>query len=374
MSTDTGQWLNKHQKIYLLIGLVVVLGVAAYLWRTCNPARQVQAEPPLVRTIMVQTDNQGQGFKYAGEVRGRYESQLAFQIPGKISTRNVEVGSSVKAGQLLLQLDATDCQLNLQASQAQLQATNSKRQLTEDNLIRVQALYKEGAISTTDLEAAQNASVAAQAAYDQANAQYQQVANQLRYCSLIADQAGTITAIKVEAGQFVTAATPVVTLVKDGELEVEISVPENRVDELQTGTNIKVSFWALPELSLNGTIRQIAPAADAVARTFKVRIRLKNTPPDLKLGMTATVTMQNSGIDQDGSITLPLSAIYQTGAEAAVWVVKDGAVTLRPITISGFNENQVRVTSGLQAEDIVVTAGVHKLQAGQLVRLMDSLP
>ena len=372
MGMEMEQGLGRRKFVYLLIGLVVVLGTLFLLWRSSYSNQQVSSEPPLVRTITIQDDNAGRDFKYAGEVRGRYESQLAFQISGKIKVRHVETGSRVNTGDLLLQLDTADYQLNLETIQAQVQVAESKRKLADDNLQRAQVLYKDGALSSTEFENIENASATARAVYDQTVAQYQLAANQLHYCNLTADQAGTVTAVKVEAGQFVTAATPVITIVQDGEKEVEISVPENRIDQLPTAANIKVNFWAVPDLTLNGSVRQIAPTADAIARTFKVRISLLDPPPDLKFGMTATVTMKIPAANNTDKILLPLSAVYQTGDKPSVWVVKDGKVSLKPITISEFYENQVQVSSGLQTGDIVVTAGVHKLKARQLVRLTGS--
>lgn len=372
MGMEMAQRWGRRKFVYLLIGLVVVFGALFILWRSSHPSQQASSEPPLVRTLTIQNDNTSREFKYAGEVRGRYESQLAFQISGKIKARHVEAGSRVNAGDLLLQMDPVDYQLNLETIQAQVQVAESKRKLADDNLQRARILYKDGAISFTEFENIENASATARAVYDQTVAQYQLAANQLHYCNLTADQAGTVTAVKVEVGQFVTAAAPVITLVQEGEKEIEISVPENRIDQLPNAADIKINFWALPDLTLNGTVRQIAPSADAIARTFKVRISLIDPSPDLKYGMTATVTMKIPAANKTDQIMLPLSAVYQTADNPSVWVVIDGKVSLKPITISEFYENQVQVSSGLQTGDIVVTAGVHKLKAGQLVRLAGS--
>ncbi len=363
--------IGKNKKRYAVIFLVAVLGVAGYFLRAYHPANKVEENNPLVRSMVVRIDNNAESFKYSGEVHGRYESQLAFRVNGKVLSRNIEVGSIVKPGDLLMQLDSSDPELSVQANTAQLNSTESKMKLAKDSLSRAKALYEQGALSKADYEAAQNGYVAAEAAYSQAKAQHQQSANLLQYCSLTADHAGTITGIRVEAGQFIAAATPVLTLVGDGEREVEINIPENRIDDLHKASTIRVSFWALPDLSLDGKVREVSPVADVVARTFKVRISLINPPPDLKLGMTATVILNNSDPDQTAFIAIPLSAIYQTGDSPTVWVINEEAVSMRKIKINGFDHDQAMVSEGLKDGDNVVTAGVNKLREGQKIRIIN---
>ncbi|MCP6429087.1 efflux RND transporter periplasmic adaptor subunit, partial [Klebsiella pneumoniae] len=86
----------------------------------------------------------------------------------------------------------------------------------------------------------------------------------------------------------------VLTIVQDGEREVEINVPENRIEELRKAQQLKVTFWALSNVILDGKVREIAPMADPVTRTYKVRISLLNPPPEMKLGMTAAVSLSDS--------------------------------------------------------------------------------
>ena len=168
----------------------------------------------------------------------------------------------------------------------------------------------------------------------------------------------------------VSAGQAVVTLVQDGEREIEIDVPENRYEDILKAKEIRVSFWALPDRIIEGKVREISPMADKTSRTYKVRIQLTNPPTELKLGMTASVTTSvNTGNASNSLTYIPLSAIYQTGSTPSVWVVSAGAVSLRPVKLGNFGDSSVQVLSGLKDQDIIVTAGVHKLKEGQKVRL-----
>ena len=325
----------------------------------------VKEEIPFVRTEVVKFTKTGQEFTYSGEVCSRYENKFAFQVGGKIIQKNIELASAVQAGDLLMQIDPIDIQQAVNSSEAQVNAAQSQLKLATDNLNRNQKLYEEKAIGKADFDSYQNGYNTAEALLRQVTSQYEQTKNQLNYSNLYADCSGTVSSIDAEIGRVVAAGQTVVTLVQDGEREVEINVPENRIEELRKAKQIKIKFWAFPDITANGNLREIAPMADKVSRTYKVRINLINPPEKIKLGMTASVII--TGVEpasKQVAASIPLSAIYQTGDTPDVWVVNEGVVHLRPVKIAAFGENQVQIIKGLKDGDVIVTAGVHKLREG----------
>jgi len=364
-------WLTKvsRKKLYYGISMAVVLLciVGGVLWKDHNRPK-AEAEPiPVVRTTVIGGTNSAQGYTYSGEVRGRYESQLAFQVNGKIIKRNVQLGSVVGVGDVLMQIDAKDIQQAVNNNSAQVYSAESQLSLAKSNLNRYRQLLDQGAISQAQYDQYINAYNVAAASVRQASSQYVQGANQLDYSLLRADKGGIVSNITAEAGQVVTSGQSVVTVVQDGEREVAISVPENRIEELRKAQQFKVSFWALPNVTLDGKIREIAPMADQTTRTFNVRISLINPPPEIKLGMTAAVIVAGNSSQQ--TISIPLAAIYQEGDTPKVWVVKEDVLTLRPIQTANFGNGTIQVLSGLQQGDRIVIAGVHKLKEGQQVKV-----
>lgn len=322
---------------------------------------------PLVRTVAVSTERRLHSYTYPGEVRGRYESQLAFQVGGKIIKRSVELGSVVKKGEVLMQLDPKDVQQTANSDSAQLAAAQAQLNLAESNLSRYRQLYAQDAISRAQLDQYQSAYDVAQAAVQQAAAQYEQGFNQVDYTLLRADQPGVIAAINAETGHIVSSGQSMLTIVQGSEREIEISVPENRLEELRQANQCQVTFWALPNVNVDGSVREIAPMASSTTRTYKVRIALINTPAAIKLGMTAAVKLA-ADAQQAVAVTIPLSALYQTGDTPGVWVVRDNVVGLRPVTVGSGDNATIQVLSGLQPGEIIVTAGVHKLREGQEIR------
>ena len=326
-----------------------------------------EVEDPLVCTQTVKLAGDTEEFTYSGEVVGRYESNMSFQTGGKITNRNVEAGSKVNKGDLLMQVDPQDVAQSVRAAEFQMAGAQSQFNLASDNLTRYQNLYQGGAIGKAQLDSVKTSYDVAKAALNQAAAQYEASKNQLDYTGLYADSAGVITDIYAEEGQVVAPGQQVLTIVQNDEREIEISVPENRVKQLRQAEKIKVTFWALPDITLEGTVREIVPMADSVTRTYKAHISLASVPKELELGMTTSVTI-SSPAEQTGFVEIPVSAIYQTGDIPQVWVVKDNVLHLKKVEVGEFDQDNIQVTKGLRSGDVIVTAGVHKLWEGLKVQ------
>ena len=363
------------RKLYLsiAIGVAILLLLAGSLfWKKHSISSDLSDNIVTVRTVLIAPERSNTGYTYSGNVRGRYESQLAFQVSGKIVKRNIQLGSAVQAGAILMQIEPKDLQQVVNTAISQVSSAESQFRLAESNLNRYRQLFAQNAISRAQLDQYETAYEVAQATVRQLSAQQTQSSNQLEYSLLTADKPGIISAISAEAGQVVAAGQSVLTIVHDGDREVEINVPENRIEELRHPVKLKVTFWAIPNLAIDGSVREIAPMADAVSRTFSVRIQLINPPPDIQLGMTAAVSVANS-IPQP-MLQIPLTAIYQTGNKPAVWVLNGDTLTLRFIETGEFGNGYIQVLSGLQPGDHIVIAGVHKLKEGQKVKVSgDSL-
>lgn len=182
-------WLanvSKKKLYYGITAAIVMIGIiGGVLWKENHQAKPVVEDIPLVRTATINAAGAAQNYTYSGEVRGRYESQLAFQVGGKIIKRYVELGSTVKAGDVLMQIDPRDVQQTVNSALAQVYAAESQLKLAESNLNRYRQLYAQNAISRAQLDQYQNAYDVAVAAVRQASAQYAQGANQLDYtCSM----------------------------------------------------------------------------------------------------------------------------------------------------------------------------------------------
>lgn len=355
----------RHVVFPLLVGVAVLAG--------CAKPEPAPEPVRAVRTLTVSADTAGGVHEYAAEVRPRTESRLGFRVGGKIVRRHVDVGSTVKAGQVLAQLDPQDLRLGQQAARAALAAAQANHDQTQADFKRFKELREQGFISSAELERRETALKAAQAQLDQARAQAGVQGNQAAYSALVADASGVVTAVDGEPGMVVAAGTPVLRLAHEGPRDVVFSVPEDRVALIKSLASqpgrFKVRLWGANADPMPAAIREIAAAADPVTRTFLVKADLGAPSRDVRLGQTATMLVDMPKLA--GIHRLPLSALKEEQGRTIVWVVDKASMTVKtqPVTVAGAEGNDAIVTSGLVPGQIVVTAGVHVLNPGQKVKL-----
>ncbi|MBK6008439.1 efflux RND transporter periplasmic adaptor subunit [Ramlibacter ginsenosidimutans] len=332
--------------------------------RTDAPPEPIRA----VKVMTISASTMESRYEFSGEVRPRVESRLGFRVGGKITQREVEVGQHVAAGTVLAQLDPQDFRLAADAARAQVAAARTNRDLAAADYQRYRQLREQNFISGADLERRESTLKAAQAQLEQAQAQLASQGNQAGYTRLVADVSGVVTAVEAEVGQVVAAGTPVVRIAADGPRDVVFSVPEDKVVNVRTGTEVTVRQWASDE-TLAGRIREVAASADPVTRTYPVKVSLETAGPPL--GATVTVlplVLEHAGMPV---IKIPTSALRQEGQGSAVWVLDRASMTVRsqPVQIATADGNDAVIAAGLQPGMVIVSAGVHVLSQGQKVTL-----
>ena len=360
--------MNQHRPLSSAVAFVCVL-LLATVCIGCSDKPDAPPEARLVNVVRVEVGSTNSDVGYSGEVRPRYETNLSFRLAGKVVARNVEIGGLVKKGDVLARLDPEDQQLNARSAQSQLAAARSEYEQSKAELERYTDLYKKGFISKAEFDRWQNAFNVAKARLEQAQAQLAVTRNQTGYTELAADHAGVVTAILVDVGQVVSAGQTVMKLARTDDREIVISIPENRLSELSAAREIAISLWADPSKTYRGKLREVSPSADPVTRTYAAKISALDADPAMKLGMTANAYLR--GIQRTVAVMLPATALFQDDGHAAVWVVDKASsqVKLVPVEVGEYSEDKVAVLSGLTPGDMVVRAGVHKLFAGEKVRV-----
>ena len=331
-----------------------------------RPVEKVEEIRP-VRAMVVAAGTGKTIIELAGEIQPRYESQLGFRVGGKLIARKVEVGTWVKRGQVLMQLDPLDLQLAQSQAKAAVSATESTLALAKADLDRYRELRQKNFVSQALLDAKEAAYKSAIASHEQANAGLKVQANQSSYSTLYADADGVITAVQAEVGQVVAAGTPVVKLARTAEKEVRVSIPEDQIEVLRQVTDLAVKTWANSNVAISGRLRELSPIADPATRTYTAKISLPRAGPEIRLGMTATVQFAAPALP---GIHLPMTALVNSKEGTAVWVVESGVVKLVPVQVASATGTEVLIAQGLSAGQSVVTAGVNQLRPGQKVSLL----
>lgn len=320
------------------------------------------AEPlrPVLTSVLGETAG-SETVTYSGEVRSRYETQLGFRIPGKISARLVDAGAIVKAGDVLARLDPADTALAAAAADAQLALADAEAR-------RYRELRAKNFVSQAALDAKETA-------WKAALAQASLARNQSAYTALKADQAGVVGLVAGEVGQVVSAGQVVFRVARSDTLEVAVSIPEMRMPEVRGLSDAEVTLWTDSTARYRGVIRELSPVADPTTRTFAARISILDPDPRVLLGMTANVHFRRAG--GDARLTVPLTAVFQKDGKPALWVVgADQTLALRPVEVASYGETSAVLasTAGIKAGERIVTAGVHKLTAGEKVRIAGQAP
>lgn len=337
------------------------------LLASCSrPVEKVEEIRP-VRAMVVAAGTGKTIIELAGEIQPRYESQLGFRVGGKLIARKVEVGTLVKRGQVLMQLDPLDLQLAQSQAKAAVSATESTLALAKADLDRYRELRQKNFVSQALLDAKEAAYKSAISSHEQANAGLKVQANQSSYSTLYADADGVITAVQAEVGQVVAAGTPVVKLARTAEKEVRVSIPEDQIEVLRQVTDLAVKTWANSNVAISGRLRELSPIADPATRTYTAKISLPRAGPEIRLGMTATVQFAAPALP---GIHLPMTALVNNKEGTAVWVVENGVVKLVPVQVASATGTEVLIAQGLSAGQSVVTAGVNQLRPGQKVSLL----
>ena len=201
-----------------------------------------------------------------------------------------------------------------------------------------------------------------------AQAQVNLAQNRLGYTRLTASVAGVITARGPEPGEMVGPGRMVIQVAIAGARDAVFDAPARAKDVASGSARITVALSTNPAVVAGGEVREVSPRADPVTGTFAVRVRLIDPPAAMRLGTTVTGRLM---LAPSPGITIPASALTRSEGKPAVWIVdpKALAVSLRTIAVSASDTATVQVASGLNAGDMVVTAGVQALRPGQKVSL-----
>jgi multidrug efflux system membrane fusion protein len=351
--------------------LLLPMALAATFAGCTGEAKVEQEIVRPVKVAMVGEAVRARTLTYSGVVRPRIESAIGFRVAGKIVERLVNVGDRVEVGQLIARLDESDLQLAENSAKAAIASARSRRDVASDNFERGKALLPQAIISQQAYDTRRNELDAAVSMLDSAEAQLRLATNAVEYATLKADKAGIVTAVMGEPGQVVSAGQTVITLAQAGETEIAVAIPEQDSGHLAIGQPAKITLWAGPRVSIEGRIREIAGQADPASRTYAIRISVREAPPIMRLGMTATVALRID--DEAAAVVVPVAALTESDGSPVVFVVEPTSRTVRktPVTAAGMAEDGVRITGGLSPGDLVVVAGAQFLRDHMRVRLPD---
>jgi RND family efflux transporter MFP subunit len=316
--------------------------------------------------------------RLSGTVQPVEATNLSFQVGGKVDWVKVKLGDVVKKGQPLAQLDRRSFNLSNQSSQANLQKAVSTLTEARNEYNRYKELSAQGLVSRSGFDNARAAFETAGSAVNVAKAQLDIAGKDLADTLLSAPYDGKITKRLIEPSMQIASGTATFEIEGEHGLEIQVMVPETLIRNLSKGERLTVHYPALEGVIGEGIITEVGSRAQT-ANAFPVTVLIDSALNDLRGGMTAEVDFTFEGVGRTGyrgdTIRVPVTALGADVGQAAyvfVYDKKTQMVRKRMVQTENIIDNEVLVSSGLKAGEIIAVAGVSFLRDAQVVKLLDA--
>jgi len=319
-----------------------------------------------VRIAPVHFEEREQSVTVTGEVAARVETDLSFRVGGRITAWFVDVGDTVKEGQVLAELDPEEQTADVEAAEAGVRAAEAQLKLARTNYDRQKSLLNDGISTQRDLDDAETALRTAESAREAAVAQRDTAREVLSYTQLRAPAGGIVTARLAEAGQVAQAAQTMFTLADNGPRDAVFDVYESLFFANPAKDGVVVTLLSDDKVRTTGNVREVSPTIDAATGTVRVKIGLSSTPPEMTLG--ASVVGVGALAPRRVAI-VPWQAISGIGRKPALWVVDKASetVSLRAVDVLSYETGSALISGGIEEGEVYVADGTKLLRPGQKV-------
>ena len=319
-----------------------------------SPAAAQQGGPRAVTVEMaeVTASELASSVRAVGTLEAEASATLRAEVPGQIIAVHFDEGQPLEKGAPLYSVEATVLEAEVNEARA-----NAER--SEAALKRADELFAKQLISGTDYDAAR-------ANYNVDVARLRSSRARLSKTVIKAPFDGFVGIRRINIGDYATIGQQLVDVVQLDPLRVAFSVPETLLPKVQPGQPVSVFVDAYPDETFTGKITAVAPKTDVQGHSLEVRASLPNTELKLRPGLFVRIDV-SLGVKQD-AIVIPEQAIWPLGQEKIVYVVEDGQAFQRTVRIGERKPGAVEILNGLEAGEVIVTAGQMKLFDGASVQ------
>ncbi len=285
---------------------------------------------------------------YVGKLESASSTPLSMQTAGQVTSISVKKGDRLTAGQEILRVDNTQARNALQASRASL------RQI-EDGLQRAEKVFAEGGVTEQKM-------VELRSQRQQARSMVAMGEKSLNDCVLRSPSDGVLSDFNIHIGQVVGPAVPIATLINNDTYKVTFDVSENDIAPIRIGDSARLYIPAIGKDTIGAIIVEKDLIANTIAHTYTVKALLQDTVHTTFLpGMVTKVWLQTQ--TQTG-YTVPSACVQTLKSGRSVWVADNYIALRRQVEVGQYIGDNVLITSGLQAGDVVITDGFQKLYVG----------
>lgn len=313
---------------------------------------------------------------FSGVTQSAYEAKLSFKVGGLIEQVTIDMGDTVKRGAVIASLDDTDYRINYNKAEASLKNTEGQLSAAKSAFLRVENLYVNNNVSLSEYEKVKTQFESAETMVKTARSQLNAAQNQLDYTILRAPFDGVVSSVMAQENEMTGIGHPVVVFAGINNLEVKTAVPENIISQINNGQDVTVRFSAFPEKAFQGIITEVSPGIPN-ASAYPVIIQLAESSSRLFPGMTATVELPLNGDSlSQNRIVIATDAVGHDQSGDFVFVaVKSNESDIyvaekRKVTLGELQANGYEIVSGMDKNELVITAGLSFLYDGRKVKLL----
>lgn len=328
-----------------LLSAAVLLGGCGHKTESHSP----QSLPTVnVRVQTVESRKRVATEEVVGTVRPKLRSVIEAKVSGRVERMLVAPGQAVKAGDLLVLLNAAEIQ-------ARYDQARAVREQADREFKRKETLFKDKTISQSEFDIADSQLRVADAAVKEAE-------TLLGYIKVAAPFDGLITAKRADVGDLAAPGKPLLEMEDPTTLRLEADVPEALMGKISLGDKFAVRVPAI-SAALEGKVSEIAPVADANSRTFPVKLDLPTTT-GLRSGQFGRLAVPVAEVN---AIRVPAGAVVLRGQMELAFVVANGKAQMRLVKTGKHLENEVEIVAGLNPGEQIVVDNAAQLVDGQPV-------
>jgi RND family efflux transporter MFP subunit len=357
----------------VIIGVLVIQGVTTRRMADARLSQWTETQSvPVVAVALPTTKGQPMAIDLPGRLEAYTQAQIFARVSGYIKEWKVDIGTPVKAGQLLAEIDAPDLDQQIMQAQADLASAQANATLAKANLERGQSLIQSGSVSKQDLDQRSADFASKQGAVRSMQANLERLRVLEKYKRIVAPFDGFVTARATDVGALINAGAgggPALFVVSDtSKLRAYVNVPQNYVPYVKIGTNADISVPEYPGQTFPATVEASARSVEVGSGTTRMLLVVDNAAGQLMTGAYATVRLQVPG--PESAVNVPASALIfdRNGLRVATLDSAD-RVVLKSIKISRDLGNTVEIASGLKPDDRIIVSPPDGIAAGDTVRV-----
>lgn len=383
MTADTPPPARGSRGPLILVAIVLAAAAVTAAWGIYSRgnaltalARETrEASAPAVAVISPTRGSAPEEITLPGNVQAYTDAAIFARTSGYLSRRHADIGSRVTAGQVLAEIDTPEIDQQLLQARAQLATAKANETLARTTAERYQELIKSDSVSRQDLDTANGGYEAKKADVLSAEANVKRLEAMEKFKTIHAPFAGVITARNTDIGALIgsgSAARELFHVAATDRLRVSVNVPETYARAARPGMAATVELQEQPGRQFPGRIARTAGSIDPTSRTLLVEIDLDNKSGELMPGSYAQVHFKRP--TDAATFRLPVNTLIFRTDGLRVAIVKNGTVSLIPITLGRDFGSTVEVVSGLTGSEIVIVNPPDSLTDGQTVSVTPSEP